>query len=179
MEINKFTIIFQAHKYKKFLIDNVILPYKDFIKGYYSSEVRESNKLIGYDIEFISGLKLPFAHKDFIGDITFNKYSIKKESMQLLTEKIKEYINVKDKMILIEIGAMFINDPVFTHNLLELFSTDRKMVIFIPKNKLIIQTISNLDDSFVVEVNKKDLHSTKKALDKWLGNLILRMDLNE
>jgi nucleoside-triphosphatase THEP1 len=149
------------------------------MEGYYSTEIRKDNELIGYNINFINGETIEFARKDFTGKLSFLKYAIKDESFDKITQKIQQLIKTSHKIIVIEIGAMFIMKIEFIQNLLKILSTDKKMIIFLPKNKEILQTIKNLDDSFMMELTKKDLKSIKKAVDKWLGALISRIEINE
>lgn len=179
MEINKLGITFVSHKQKQMLLETTVLHYRNFIEGYYSVELREKNKLIGYDINFINDKKMEFAHKDFIGELTFGKYAIKSKALEKISQKILKYSEIPHKIIMIELGSIFILNPQFTQNLLKLFSTDKKIIILTPKNKEITQTIKNLDDSFMIELNKKETHAVKKAIDKWLGELVSRMEINE
>lgn len=179
MEINKLGIVFQSHKQKQMLLETTVLPYRSFIEGYYSSEFREKNKLIGYDINFINDTSVPLAHKDFTGDISFGKYAIKSDTLKTIATRLLNYAEIPHKIIVIEIGKMFISDSNFTLNLLKLLSTDKKIIILTPKNKEITKTLKNLDDSFTAELTKKEASSVKKAVDQWLGKLVSRMEINE
>ncbi len=179
MEINKIIIIYESHKLKNHILQTTLLPYKDFIEGYYTQEIREKNTLKGYDIIFLNGEKILFASKEENFEIKYEKYSINKNALEKVSKKILNYITTENKIILLEVGPMFIKDNEFTFDFLKILSSDKKILIFSPKNKEIIKTLSAMDDSFVMELTKKHKDDIKKYIDRWLGELITRMVINE
>jgi len=177
MEINKLAIIFESYKQKKLLLNNIILPYKNFMEGFFSVEIREKNKLKGYNIEFIDGQILEFASKEFISDVYYNKYAIKKETLSQIANSLSSYIETKSKIILLEVGSIFISDPQYLSNFIKLLSSDKKMIIFSSKQKNIVETMRKLDDIFLCELSKKTLEVVKKIVDKWLGETVTKIEL--
>jgi len=177
MEINKLTIIFDSHKQKNHLLNTIILPYKNFMEGFFSVDIREKNKLKGYNIEFINGHTFEFASKEFIGEIYYNKYAIKKDTLNEISNSLSRYIEIKNKIILLEVGTIFISDKLYLSNLIKLLSSDKKMIIFSPRQKEIITTIRKLDDIFICELSKKSLQTIKKIVDKWLGETVAKIEL--
>jgi nucleoside-triphosphatase THEP1 len=179
MEVNKLAIIFESYKQKKFLLNNAILPYKNFMDGFFSVEIREKNKLEGYNIEFLDGRILEFASKNFVSELYYNKYAIKKETLIEIAKATNSYIKAKNKIILLEVGSIFITDAEFSSNFIKLLSSDKKIIIFSPRQKEIVSTIRKLDDLILLELNRKTIQGIKKITDEWLGENVSRINLYE
>jgi nucleoside-triphosphatase THEP1 len=177
MEINKLAIVFESYKQKNHILTNIILPYKSFMEGFFSVEIREKNKLKGYNIEFINGQVFDFASKEFISELYYNKYAIKKDTLLEISKSLSYYTEIKNKIIILEVGSIFISDPIYLSNFIKLLSSDKKIIIFTPKQKEIISTIRKLDDLFLCELSKKTLEVVKKVVDKWLGETVSKIEI--
>lgn len=179
METNKLVITYNSYKQKKNILETIIFPYNNFIDGYYTSEIREKNVLKGYDLTFINGEKKILASTQIISNIAYNKYALSPNVLKEVSNKLIKYIKTQHKIILIEVGSMFTLENSFIQNLIQILSSDKKIIIFTRKSKEIENTLKNLDDSIVIELTKKQLENVKKFTDKWLGETISKMKINE
>lgn len=180
MEINKLVIIFESYKEKEKIIKNIILPYKYFLEGYYSTEIREKNNLKGYSINFLSeNTSKILASTEILSNISFNKYSLNIETIKEISQKLSAYSTIPHKIIIIEIGAMYLSEPSFATNIIKLFASDKKIIIFAKKSKEIESTMNKLYDSLIIHLTKKESKNVKKVVDKFIGELVSRMEINE
>ncbi|MEF3280920.1 MAG: nucleoside-triphosphatase [Elusimicrobiota bacterium] len=179
MEINKLIIIFDSYKQKKQLLETIILPYRDFLEGYYSTEIRNKKELKGYEVIYIGGEKKILASNEILSNVSFNKYAVSLDTIEEISHKIPEYITTPHKIVLMEVGSIFLLSQRFINNLIKALASDKKAIIFAKKTKEIEFTLKKLDDSLTIELTKKTLKDVKKITDKWLGNLINRMEINE
>lgn len=180
MEINKLVVIFESYKEKEKIIKNIILPYKYFLEGYYSSEIREKNSLKGYNINFLSeNISKVLASTEILSQISFNKYSLCIDTIKEISQKLLEYPNIPHKIILIEIGSMYLLEPSFATNIIRLLASDKKIIIFAKKSKEIEATMNKLYDALIVHLTKKESKNVKKVVDKFIGELVSRMEINE
>ncbi|MCX7905477.1 MAG: hypothetical protein N2446_02090 [Elusimicrobiales bacterium] len=180
MEINKLIIIFESYKEKEKILYNTVLPYRSFLEGYYSTEIREKNKLKGYEINILNeNLKMILASSEILSDIQFNKYSVNKETLNNISQRLISYITIPHKIILIEIGSIFLLEPSFGINIIKLLASDKKIIIFAKKSKEIESTMNRLYDSLIIHLTKKEAQNTKKVVDKFIGELVSRIEINE
>lgn len=180
MEINKLIIIFESYKEKEKIISNIILPYRYFFDGYYSSEIREKNVLKGYTINFLdNNEKHILASTEIISDLQFNKYAVNIKTLEIVSQKIKGYTTIPHKIILLDIGSIYLLNPKFSTNIIELLASDKKIIIFAKKSKEIESTMNKLYDALTVYLTKKESANIKKIVDKFIGELISRMEVNE
>lgn len=180
MEINKLVVIFESYKEKEKIIKNTVLPYRYFLEGYYSTEIREKNVLKGYSINFLSENDSKIlASTEIVSNISFNKYSINIETLKKVSQKLIQYTQIPHKIILIEIGTIYLLEPSFSTNLISLLASDKKTIIFAKKSKEIETTMNKLYDTLLIHLTKKESKSVKKVVDKFIGELISRMEINE
>lgn len=180
MEINKLIIIFDSYKEKEKIITTVILPYRYFFEGYYSSEIREKNQLKGYTINFLNNNeKYTLASTEIVSSFKFNKYAVDMGTLEIVSTRIKEYIKIPHKLILLDIGSIYLVSEEFSKSIIEILASDKKMIIFAKKSKEIESTMNKLYDALTVHLTKKETQNIKKLTDKFIGEIISRIELNE
>ncbi|MGC8866658.1 MAG: nucleoside-triphosphatase [Elusimicrobiales bacterium] len=179
MEINKLIVLFESYKEKDKIINSVILPYKYFFEGYYATEIRVKNKLEGYSVIFLNeNDQRILASTQIISKLSFNKYAVNEETLKYISEKIKSYISLSNKIILIEFGSIYLLEPDVGSSLINLFASDKKTIVFAKKSKEIESTMNKLYDAIVINLTKKESKSIKKVVDRFIGEAVLRMEIN-
>lgn len=180
MEINKLIIIFESYKEKDRIINNTILPYKYFFDGYYSIENRLKNKLEGYSVVFFPDNETKIlASTQILSKISFNKYAVNEETLKYISQKINLYPSIPHKIILIELGSIYLLSNEVRASLITLFASDKKIIIFAKKSKEIESTMNKLYDALIIHLTKKESKNVKKVVDKFIGEVISRFETNE
>ncbi|MCX7641605.1 MAG: hypothetical protein N2Z20_03115 [Elusimicrobiales bacterium] len=180
MEINKLIIIFDSYKEKEKIISNVILPYRFFFEGYYTTEIKEKNKLKGYMINILNQeKKMILASQEIFSNVQFNKYAVNMETLQNISQNLSSYISIPHKIILIELGSIYLLESSFSKKIIELLASDKKIIIFAKKSKEIESTMNKLYDALIVHLTQKESQNIKKIVDKFIGELVSRMEINE
>ncbi len=180
MEINKLVILFESYKEKEKLINNIILPYRYFFDGYYSTEQRVKNKLEGYSIIFLNETqKRTLASTQILSKLSFNKYAVDEDTLEYISQKINLYTSIPHKIILVEIGSIYLLSNKLCSSLITLFATDKKIIIFAKKSKEIESTMNRLYDALIINLTKKESKNVKKIVDKFIGEIISRFEVNE
>lgn len=180
MNINKLVIIFDSNKLKSLFISASVLPYRYFFEGFYSSEVREKNKLNGYEINYLnSAEKDILASRQIISDVSFNKYAVNVKTLEKLSNKIQSYTSLTGKIFLVEIGSIYLLSQEYRRRFIELLASEKKIIILAKKSKEIESTMNKLFDTLVVNMVKKTFQDVKKVSDRFILDVISNMRFNE
>lgn len=178
MEINKIVILFNSYKLKNILLNSSIFPYRNFLAGYYTTEIRKKTELTGYKVNFFDSSSKILASQEILSDIAFNKYAINREAIDEITRHLSELTEIKGKIVLLdEIGSFYLKFQNLTDTLLKILSSDKKMIIFSRNIKELKNTFDRLDDSKIIGLNTKTDTEIKKFIDNWLTEKIKYREL--
>jgi nucleoside-triphosphatase THEP1 len=139
---------------KTTVIINLInkLP-KEFIKGFFTQEVRISNKRIGFDVIDLNANKAILARINISTPYKVGNYCVDIESFEKIA--IPSLIPMKSTKLFIidEIGKMECYSKVFLDNLIKLFDSDYSILATIPIYYLpIIEKINSVYKPEIIEV---------------------------
>ncbi len=150
----------------KKLIEKLKLP----AGGFYTEEIREDNKRMGFSIVTLSGQKGVLAHRNFksrykvgnygVGVYTLNKIGVKEIQMCLVEKKV---------IVIDEIGKMELLSPQFQDVVSKALDADNPILgtITLARHPF-AQKVKTRDDVKIYEVTKENRDEVLKTLTKEL-----------
>ena len=154
---------------KSTLIEKVIKRVKRPATGFFTRELREEGKRVGFLIETVDGKTGLLAHKNIKSNYRVGKYKVNIEDLDQIAVP-SMLPSTDDQLVVIdEIGKMECFSHFFKEPLLRALSAENQVIGSIAlKGDRFIQTIKNRDDVILVAIseNTRDL-----ALDLFLQKI--------
>jgi nucleoside-triphosphatase len=141
--------------------------------GFYTEEIREDDKRMGFAIATLSGLKGVLAHRNFksryrvgeygVGVYTLNRIGVKEIQMCLIEKKI---------IVIDEIGKMELLSPQFQEVVEKALNADNPVLgtVTLARHPF-AQKVKSRDDVKIFEVTKENRDEVLKALIKELKKI--------
>jgi len=145
---------------KSTLIEKVIKELKRPATGFFTRELREKGKRVGFLIETLDGKTGLLAHQNIKSNYRVGKYKVNIEDLDQIA--VPSMLPSTDDQIVVidEIGKMECFSHLFKETLLRVLSAENQVVGSIAiKGDHFIQTIKNRDDVILVSIseNTRDL----------------------
>jgi len=116
------------------------------IRGFYTGEIREENKRVGFFIENFRGKRKIFAHRKIKSEFRVGKYGVDIEALEDIgVPEIEEAIKEKNLLMIDEIGKMELFSRKFQESVKEAFDSEID----------IIATIAISPHPFIKELKKR------------------------
>ena len=140
---------------KSTLIEKVIKRVKRPATGFFTRELREEGKRVGFLIETLDGKTGLLAHKNIKSNYRVGKYKVNIEDLDQIAVP-SMLPSTEDQLVVIdEIGKMECFSRLFKETLLRVLSLDNQVIGSIAlKGDHFIQTIKNRDDVALVSVSE-------------------------
>jgi nucleoside-triphosphatase len=151
---------------KSTLIEKVIKRLKRPATGFFTRELREKGKRVGFLIETLDGKTGLLAHRNIKGRYRVGKYGVNQKDIDQIAVPSMLPSTVDQLIVVDEIGKMECFSDLFKETLLRVLSAENQVIGSIAiKGDRFIQTIKNRDDVILVSLseNSRDL-----ALDFFL-----------
>jgi nucleoside-triphosphatase len=158
---------------KTTIIKKVLQKLKLPAGGFYTEEIREDDKRMGFAIATLSGLKGVLAHRNFksryrvgeygVGVYTLNRIGVKEIQMCLMEKKI---------IVIDEIGKMELLSPQFQEVVEKALNADNPVLgtVTLARHPF-AQKVKSRDDVKILEVTKENREEIFKALIKELKKI--------
>ena len=145
---------------KSTLIEKVIKRVKRPATGFFTRELREKGKRVGFLIETLDGKTGLLAHQNIKSNYRVGKYKVNIEDLNQIA--VPSMIpSTADQMVVIdEIGKMECFSRLFKETLLRVLSAENQVVGSVTiKGDRFIQKIKNRDDVILISIyeNTRDL----------------------
>ena len=140
---------------KSTLIEKVIKRVKRPATGFFTRELREEGKRVGFLIETVDGKTGLLAHKNIKSNYRVGKYKVNIEDLDQIAVP-SMLPSTDDQLVVIdEIGKMECFSHFFKETLLRLLSAENQVIGSIAlKGDRFIQTIKNRDDVILVAISE-------------------------
>jgi nucleoside-triphosphatase len=158
---------------KTTIIKKALEKLKLLAGGFYTEEIREDDKRMGFAIATLSGLKGVLAHRNFksryrvgeygVGVYTLNRIGVKEIQMCLIEKKI---------IVIDEIGKMELLSPQFQEVVEKALNADNPVLgtVTLARHPF-AQKVKSRDDVKIFEVTKENRDEVLKALIKELKKI--------
>jgi nucleoside-triphosphatase len=139
--------------------------------GFYTQEMRETNKRVGFSLETLDGEKAVLAHVSFRGPHRVGKYVVDLSVLdRLAVPSVDPDATESELLVADEIGKMECLSPRFCETVLRALTSDRLVVGTVPaKGNSFIREITCRGDVDVVEVTVKNRNSLASSLVRRMG----------
>ena len=141
---------------KSTLIEKVVKKIKRPATGFFTRELREKGKRVGFLIETLDGKTGLLAHQNIKSNYRVGKYKVNIEDLDQIA--VPSMLPSTDDHIVVidEIGKMECFSRLFKETLLRVLSAENQVVGSIAiKGDRFIQTIKNRDDVILVSISEK------------------------
>ncbi len=141
---------------KSTLIEKVIKRVKRPATGFFTRELREKGKRVGFLIETLDGKTGLLAHQNIKSNYRVGKYGVNIEDLDQIA--VPSMLPSTDDQIVVidEIGKMECFSRLFKETLLRVLSAENQVVGSIAiKGDRFIQKIKNRDDVILVSISEK------------------------
>ena len=145
---------------KSTLIEELIKRVKRPATGFFTRELREKGKRVGFLIETLDGKTGLLAHQNIKSNYRVGKYKVNIEDLDQIAVPSMVPSTAAQMVVIDEIGKMECFSRLFKETLLRVLSAENQVVGSIAlKGDRFIQTIKHRDDVLLVSIseNTRDL----------------------
>lgn len=145
---------------------------KNTYGGFYTAEIKEKDKRIGFKVISINGEEGILAHVNHNSNCHVSKYHVNlPEFERVALAAIENAEKAKDLIVIDEIGKMELFSFKFANKIEEIFNRgNKKILATIPISKIpLINKLKNLPDTEVIEI-------TEENRDRLVDELINKLD---
>jgi nucleoside-triphosphatase THEP1 len=140
---------------KSTLIEKVVKKIKRPATGFFTRELREKNKRVGFLIETIDGKTGLLAHQNIRSNCRVGKYKVNLEDIDQIAVPSMLPSSSDQIVVVDEIGKMECFSRLFKETLLRVLSSENQVIGSIAiKGDRFIQTIKNRDDVTLVSITE-------------------------
>jgi len=141
---------------KSTLIEKVIQRINKPVTGFFTRELREKHKRVGFSIETLEGNTGVLAHYDIKSTYRVGKYGVKLQDVEQIAVPSMVPSSPEQMVVIDEIGKMECFSPLFRQTLLAVLSSQNQVIGSIAiKGDSFIQTIKKRDDVTLVSITEK------------------------
>ena len=136
--------------------------------GFYTQEIRENNKRVGFKVETFSGQSGILSHIKFNTALKVGKYRIDIPSFERIGVKGLEVALSDSQIILIdEIGKMELFSERFKETLMQCFESDKKLIATIMSHSHpFVDELKKRSDVQIFKVRLENRHQLTSAIIK-------------
>lgn len=155
---------------KTTLIREVCLSCMDKAGGFYTEELRENGKRLGFILKTFDGQQGVLAKKGMKSKHRLNKYGIDINVLENIgISSLKEALNGKEIIIIDEIGSMEVVSSVFRKTLLECLNSSKKVLATIRyQAQPFTDEVKKMDNISIVYLSRDNFLEVKKQVRQWL-----------
>ncbi|MBI3550831.1 MAG: hypothetical protein HY078_17485 [Elusimicrobia bacterium] len=155
---------------KTSLLKECLSPYRDVAGGFYTEQILEGGKRMGFRVVSLSGESKVLASKAMASSVRLNKYGIDLAALDGLAVPAIEAAGAGGRIVVIdEIGAMEAFSERFrTAALACLQGAPRVLATIRHGAHDFSDAVKRLDDTRLLELDRSNYHAVKKEVDAWL-----------
>jgi len=140
---------------KSTLIEKVVKKIKRPATGFFTRELREKGKRVGFLIETLDGKTGLLAHQNIKSSYRVGKYGVNLEDLDQIAVPSMLASTVDQLIVVDEIGKMECFSRLFRETLLRVISSENQVIGSVAiKGDRFIQTIKNRDDVTLVFITQ-------------------------
>jgi len=160
---------------KTTLIKEVCLPFMKEVGGFYTEEIREDGKRLGFKIKTFSGEEGILAQKGMKSQYKLNKYGIDIKTIENLGVKsIKDALKNKKVVVIDEIGSMECISSLFREVIVECLNSEKNVLATIRyRSQPFTDEVKQFPDTEVLFLTRENYYDIKMRVKKWLENIMV------
>ena len=142
---------------KSTLIERVVQRIQKPMIGFFTREIREKGKRVGFSITTLDGKKGVLAHENIRGRFRVGKYGVNITHIDQIAVPSMIPGNQDDIVVIDEIGKMECLSPLFRQTLINILDSENPIIGSISqKGDRFIQRIKKRDDILLVEISERN-----------------------
>ncbi|MCG2726760.1 MAG: hypothetical protein L6420_11030 [Elusimicrobia bacterium] len=163
---------------KTFFIKKIVSNYKYWMGGIITSEIRNNGRREGYEIRTLKGAKSVLASVKIISDISFNKYAVNLDSLEVSSLKaIMTAIEEKKIVLIDEVGSIALLSDEFINQVRGALSSQMPVLLIIRAGaKTFLNTLSSMSETEIYNMEKRNYSEIEKKADAWFEFWINRIN---
>ncbi len=155
---------------KTTLVKHIINLYGEFTGGFYTQEVRENKRRLGFDIISLSGEKGMLARSDYRSKFRIGRYGINLADLERVGLKaLDEAVKNKQLIVIDEIGKMELFSQSFKEKVIEVINSSKKILAVITLSKdEFVESLKLYPGFRIFELNRTNFDDVLKEIIKIL-----------
>lgn len=142
---------------KTTLIRRIVQDLKTPLTGFFTQEIREKGKRVGFTISTLDDKKALLAHVNFSGRYRVGRYGVVLESIDNVAVPSMIPRNLKESVVIDEIGKMECFSSLFRKTVLDVFEMPNVVIGTISlRGDEFINRVKDRSDVLVVEMSEKN-----------------------
>lgn len=147
------------------------------ICGFYTEEIREKNKRVGFKIITLNNGEGILAHINFRSPYKISKYYVDIQNFEKLIISELNLVNKRKIILIDEIGKMELFSKSFKEKIIEIFQLDKIIIATIPISKIeFIENLKSLPKVKIYEITFENRNQLLKILKEEVNNLLVNSD---
>jgi len=155
---------------KTTLIKECTFPFREYVGGFYTEEIKENNARMGFLLKTFSGYSGVLAAKGMKSEKKLNKYGIDLNVLdQMGTKALVEAQKDKKVVVVDEIGSMEIFSSYFCDTIAEIMGGKKPLLATIRlKAEPFTSQIKKMSDTELLQLDRENFPSIKEKVRAWL-----------
>ncbi len=142
---------------KSTLIEKLVQRLKGPITGFFTSEIRENERRVGFSISTMDGREGVLAHRRIKGRIRVGRYGVNLSDIDQIAVPSMMPSSADEWVVIDEIGKMECYSPLFRETLIHALDSDNRLIGSIAlKGTPFIEGIKRRDDVRLVRVSEQN-----------------------
>ncbi len=156
---------------KTTLIKEACLPFLPQVGGFYTEEIREGTKRMGFRLKTFDGREGVLARKGMKSAYKLDKYGVNLEVLEGIGIcSMRNALQEKRVIVIDEVGSMEILSDAFRAALMECLLSPRKVLATIRYNaQPFTDEVKKMGETTLLTVSRDDFVQRKAQLRAWLG----------
>ncbi len=154
---------------KTTLISRIVQQMRASSTGFFTKEIREKGKRVGFSIDTLDGKEALLAHVNVSGRYTVGRYGVVLESIENIAIPSMMPRNEGDSVVIDEIGKMECFSPLFRSKLLDVLEMPNMVIGTISlRGDQFIRRIKDRSDVLLVEISGRNRDELANTYDRLL-----------
>ncbi|MBI4056520.1 MAG: AAA family ATPase [Elusimicrobia bacterium] len=156
---------------KTTLIREVVLSLKDRVGGFFTQELKEEGKRIGFLLRTFQGTEGILAQKGLVSSVKFNKYGIDLKVLEGIgLQALKDALQNRKIVVIDEIGSMEVLSEPFRQMVLECFMSPQPVLATIRLGaQPFTDSVKKMSQTKVLALTRKNYGPVKQEVKEWLN----------
>ena len=150
---------------KSTIIESVIRSIEKPMIGFFTREIKERGKRVGFSIITVDGEKGVLAHQDIRSRPRVGQYGVNLDDIDHIAVPAMMPAKPDEIVVIDEIGKMECLSPLFRQTLIKILDSQHRVIGSIAqKGDRFIQKIKERDDVVLIHVSEKNRNTLAEAL---------------
>ena len=153
---------------KSTCIERIIAQIKRPAVGFFTREIRERGKRVGFSIITLDGKTGTLAHRDFNSPFRVGRYGVDTESIERIALPAMEPAHANEIVVIDEIGKMEVLSALFRDRLIKVLDSENDVLGSVSlKGDRFIRQVKQRPDVTLVQVSEKNRESLVRLSERF------------